>query len=264
MSRKDHKHSRKKLRSDIAAYLSEENEFEWNPHSTDDISVAKELVSMHNQKNKNNEQPEHKYQDYILKNVDLHEVDCSALFFNDDQTCSTASLSTDDESVGTTAFESNSQQHNPNDFESVQSKSDLTGNAPIQSDTEYDTDEGSVSSHVDCHEIDDTDFDMFYQVPVPKNGTPRDLSLTPISIAVLDTVGLVRSRKLLKVLFDSGSTATMIKKDVVPAKAVPKSLSGGKTVRTIAGKMDASQMIHLRDVRLPEFDKNLKISMQRL
>ena len=50
VSRKDHKHSRRKLQSDIAAYLSKENEFEWNPHSTDDISVAKELVSMHNQK----------------------------------------------------------------------------------------------------------------------------------------------------------------------------------------------------------------------
>jgi len=70
MSCKDHKQSHKKLRSDISARLSKENKFEWNPHSNDDISGAKELVSIHNQKFKNNEQPAYRYQDYILNDVD--------------------------------------------------------------------------------------------------------------------------------------------------------------------------------------------------
>ena len=55
----------------------------------------------------------------------------------------------------------------------------------------------------------------------------------------------------------------MIKKCIVPETAVPKTLSGDKTVKTIAGQMNANQMVHLRDVRLPEFDKNRKISMQK-
>ena len=44
----EYKHIRKKLRSDISAYLSEENEFKWNPHSNDDHCIAKELVSIQN------------------------------------------------------------------------------------------------------------------------------------------------------------------------------------------------------------------------
>ena len=163
MCQGDHKHIRKKLRSDISACLSEENEFEWNPHSNDDHCVAKELVSIHNQKFKNNEQPAYRYQDYMLNNVDLYEVDTSALFFNDDHTCSTASLSTDDESVGIDDLTSNSQNNNLNDFEDVYSESSLTGNA--QNDhfgSMYDTDEDTVPDDIDCHAIEDTEFDLYY------------------------------------------------------------------------------------------------------
>ena len=65
--------------------MSEENEFEWDPLRQGDISVTKELVSIHNRKFRNNEQYEpYKYQDYILKDVDFHEVDVSGLFFKDD------------------------------------------------------------------------------------------------------------------------------------------------------------------------------------
>ena len=41
-------------------------------------------------------------------------------------------------------------------------------------------------------------------VPVPKNGKPRDSCLTPITIMVIDTIGLKKSRVLLKVLLDPG------------------------------------------------------------
>ena len=120
-----------------------------------------------------------------------------------------------------------------------------------QYDKLYVTDEDKVSNDIECHVSS-----MHYQVPVPKNGTSRDLNLTPISINVIDIIGLVKSRKLLKNLFDPRSTATMIKKSIVPETAVPKTLSGDKTVKTIDGKMNANQIVHLRDVRLPEFDKN--------
>ena len=38
----------------------------------------------------------------------------------------------------------------------------------------------------DTHE--DDDYEVSYMIPVPKNGTPKDLSLTPISIMVVDTI----------------------------------------------------------------------------
>ena len=67
-----------------------------------------------------------------------------------------------------------------------------------------------IESHLIYHE----EKDVTYMVPLPKMGTPRDSSLTPISIMVVDTIGLKKSRALLKVLFDPGSTKTMISKNV--------------------------------------------------
>ena len=98
-----------------------------------------------------------------------------------------------------------------------------------------------------------------YEIPCPKTGNPKNKSLTPISIYVIDTIGLVTSRKLLKVLFDPGSTKTMIKSSAVPKKAVPVSMKQGKKINTIAGQMQTSKMITLRNIKLPEFDKNCRI-----
>ena len=53
--------------------------------------------------------------------------------------------------------------------------------------------------------------EFIYEVTVPKNKNQKNKSLTPISIMVVDTIGLVKSRKLLKVLFDLGSTKPLIK-----------------------------------------------------
>ena len=43
-------------------------------------------------------------------------------------------------------------------------------------------------------------------------------NLTPVTILVVDTISAVRSRKLLKVLLDSGSTTTLINKKVFTQK----------------------------------------------
>ena len=42
---------------------------------------------------------------------------------------------------------------------------------------------------------------------------PSTKNLTPVTIMVVDTIGTVKSRRLLKVLLDSGSTITLIKKN---------------------------------------------------
>jgi len=44
------------------------------------------------------------------------------------------------------------------------------------------------------------------------NVLPNQSNLTPIIIMVVDTISTVKSRRLLKVLLDSGSTMTVIKK----------------------------------------------------
>ena len=72
---------------------------------------------------------------------------------------------------------------------------------------------------------------------------------------VVDTIGLLPSRKLLKVLFDPGSTRTLIKSGTVPKKVTAVELSISKSIKTISGTMNATKVIHMRDIKLPEFDK---------
>jgi hypothetical protein len=98
--------------------------------------------------------------------------------------------------------------------------------------------------------------EVTYMVPVPKNGTPKDSSLTPITIMVVDTIGLKKSRVLLKVLLDPGSTKTLISRKALPRGTSPIPLQQAKMVTTLAGTMKAAEMVHLRDLRLPKFDKN--------
>ena len=80
---------------------------------------------------------------------------------------------------------------------------------------------------------------------------------------VVDTIGLLPLHKLLKVLFDPGSTRILIKASVVPKKAKAVVLANKKAFKTISGSINATSMIHMRDIKLPKFDKNRKISEQK-
>ena len=81
-------------------------------------------------------------------------------------------------------------------------------------------------------------------IPVPKTGTPRDSSLTPINIMVVDTMGLKKSISLLKVLFDPGPTKSLISRKVSPRGAQLIPITGAKKVTTLAGSMQTSDMVH--------------------
>ena len=116
---------------------------------------------------------------------------------------------------------------------------------------------------IESHLIYKEEQDVTYMIPVPKTGTPRDSSLTPITIMVVDTMGLKKSRSLLKVLFDPGSTKSLISRKALPRMAQLIPLSSAKKVTTLAGSMQTKDMVHLRDLRLPEFDKNRRIDEQK-
>jgi hypothetical protein len=55
----------------------------------------------------------------------------------------------------------------------------------------------------------------------------------------------------------------MIKRSVLPPKVVTKTISETKNISTLAGKLQAQEVVTLRDLRLPEFDKNRRISQQK-
>ena len=159
----------------------------------------------------------------------------------------------------------------------------------IDYDSEYDSceeDEESVlSDYSDIESVgnavsiggnpseEDADYDQFmveYVVPTPKSSQPSAKrqrvvgteTLAPITILVANTIGCCKSQRILRVLCDSGSGKTLIHKRAVPRKAQPISIAT-KKFNTLAGKLAANKMVHMRDVRLPEFNKNRSIGEQK-
>jgi hypothetical protein len=88
-------------------------------------------------------------------------------------------------------------------------------------------------------------------------------NLTPVTIMVVDTIGTVRSRRLLKVLLDSGSTTTLINKKCLPRKCQPCPIFQSRMVNTLTGSYQSSTMVVMRNLRLPELDKNRNIDQQK-
>jgi hypothetical protein len=95
------------------------------------------------------------------------------------------------------------------------------------------------------------------------SSTPPTRNLTPVTIMVIDTIGTVKSRRLLKILLDSGSTTTLINKRCLPRKCQPCPISQSRTVNTLAGSYQSSSMVVMCNLRLPELEKNRNIDHQK-
>jgi hypothetical protein len=76
------------------------------------------------------------------------------------------------------------------------------------------------------------DNDSDKEVKKPKKTVPPNL--TPVTIMVVDTISSVRSRTLLRVLLDSGSTTTLINKRCSPRKCKPREITSSRKVNTLA------------------------------
>ena len=85
----------------------------------------------------------------------------------------------------------------------------------------------------------------------------------PATICIAGTIDNFKSKRLFRVLLDSGSSACLIKRSALPKHCKPKELSVGKSFKTLAGKLSSTQAVTLRDLKLPEFDKNRRITEQR-
>eukprot|EP00956_Cyclotella_meneghiniana_P006711 scaffold8908_cov51-Cyclotella_meneghiniana.AAC.1 len=86
---------------------------------------------------------------------------------------------------------------------------------------------------------------------------------TPVTICTTNTIGMVKSRRLFRVLLDSGATCSLIKRSCLPKNCQTKAISSSKKVSTLAGKIKSQEVVTLRDLRLPEFDKNRRINQQK-
>ncbi len=85
-----------------------------------------------------------------------------------------------------------------------------------------------------------------------------------MTICTADTIGTIRSQKLFRVLFDSGSNVSMIKRSALPKGIITKLLGDTKLVRTLAGRLKTQEIVTMQDIRLPEFDKNWRINQQKV
>ena len=92
---------------------------------------------------------------------------------------------------------------------------------------------------------------------------PNKARLMPLSIMVCDTISAVRSRTLLKVLFDPGSTTTFISRKCLPRHCKPCPVARTRSVNTLAGSCTANEMVVLRAIRFPELDKNRVIDQHK-
>jgi hypothetical protein len=92
---------------------------------------------------------------------------------------------------------------------------------------------------------------------------PNKTRLTPLSIMVCNTISAVRSRTLLKVLFDPGSTATFIARKCLPRHCKPCPVAKTRSVNTLARSCTAKEMVVLCAIRLPELDKNRVVEQHK-
>ncbi len=79
--------------------------------------------------------------------------------------------------------------------------------------------------------------------------------LTPTSIAVVDTISSVRSRTLLKILFDPRSTLTLISCKCLPRHCKPCTVTNERQIHILAGTCSTKEKVVMRKIRLPKFDK---------
>ncbi len=85
-----------------------------------------------------------------------------------------------------------------------------------------------------------------------------------MTICTTDTIGTIRSQRLFRVLFDSGSNTSKIKRSALPKGIITKLLNDTKLVRTLAGCLKTQEVVTIQDLRLPKINKNRRINQQNV
>jgi hypothetical protein len=134
---------------------------------------------------------------------------------------------------------------------------DSTGNAPK-----------SLSTQLVRHIVTDEVYTSLVQLSTKEaidiksmKNSPKQL--TSVTITAVDTISSVKSRILLKVLLDSGSTTTMINRKCLPRNFQTCKISKSRKIGTLAGSYTSSEMVALHNPSLPELDKNCNVDQQK-
>jgi hypothetical protein len=134
---------------------------------------------------------------------------------------------------------------------------DFTGNPPKSTSTQSVHYMFADDVHINLEQISAKKaMDVNSHKNIPKQ-------LTPVTIMVVDTISSVKSRILLKVLLDSGSTTTMINRKSLPRNCQACKNSKSRKISTLAGSYTSSEMVVLCNLRLSELDKNRNVDQQK-
>ena len=91
------------------------------------------------------------------------------------------------------------------------------------------------------------------------DGYLRPNTKVPATVLIVKTVNDKTSLRLLKVLFDGGSDATLINQRCLPKNVKLNPLSDAIQNRTILGSMGTHSYVNLKGLTLPEFDSNKQV-----
>ena len=83
--------------------------------------------------------------------------------------------------------------------------------------------------------------------------------LVPTTMMIIRMIQKTPSGRLLRVLFDSGGTKTMINTSALPKGCTPRLLEQPLRTNTVQGTMETSRFVTLDTLMLPEFDRSLKV-----
>ena len=88
----------------------------------------------------------------------------------------------------------------------------------------------------------------------------ESIQMIPSSLLTCKTIHNHESCRLMKVIFDSGCSHTMISSKCLPIYISPTLLQRGFTsFQTLAGVLNSNRFVSLNKIMLPEFDKAKKI-----
>ena len=76
---------------------------------------------------------------------------------------------------------------------------------------------------------------------------------------ISELIGSLKSRWILRVLFDLGSNQSLIHKRVLPETACVTTCKNINPTTTLGGTIQLNQNIMLEQLLLPKFNKNIKI-----
>jgi hypothetical protein len=124
------------------------------------------------------------------------------------------------------------------------------------SNNSYSSTGNASAFEYECYQIEDDTPQFNYHGPKIKISKQE----SPVTICTADTIGTIRSQRLFQVLFDSGLNVSMIKRSALPKGIITKLLGDIKLVRTLAGRLKMQEVVMMRDIRLPEFNKNRHIN----